>query len=682
MSDLTSSSNPLINHLVKKAIEKKKTQQQALINQEKPPLEYALFSQFDVINALASRNGKTTLYHLAKLDEPTTQVCCKVLNTNTNKMARDSLVNEASLLELSQHSHVAKFIRSGEEFGQPYFMYQWVTGESMAEKLARYPTKGFRPDHIAGFIYQLADTLNAIHERGICHLDIKPSNIILGDDDSITLIDFGAARYIDKQQAHAEVSLQYASPLYLASGKAKPEDDVYSLALLTGHLFLGGVFGNAWRSQLLKRTRPLLIPVSVWRLIKRVIQRPRSHQYTAISFAQELASIELETINIKYKATIFANFNCHDFLPAIPVTVPQHSFTSFKYLCGSGLLCGLLLLASGYFFSPPPTNIPMPVISEQLIRPALQQPLPTRPQMLPELQQPLIEPQQTTVFLALSPWEQRRMMENISGDAEQFTLYQQTQHNQKIIQATQYQQQQQPLALQHDATKNLLVRLSDIRTNIVKLKEQLQTENALTLATERSLTALMAGINDSLSTYQTVTQYLRSNEDELAKLIVSGNTSAVERYLEAAWENHQGNAYFYSRAITDKIIASVILSAKKDAQQNRHSIAIKNIEAAALSLGNSPLLTQTIHDLSISRSEYILFSTVTEKSIFSPEKLNLALRDLAKYSPLKFAEVTALLTKMTAETIQQNHKKSRPAKGALAVQSALADFKQPTGSQL
>lgn len=673
MSDLTSSSNPLINHLVKKAIEKKKTQQQTLINQEKPPLEYALFSQFDVIKALASRNGKTTLYHLAKLDEPTSQVCCKVLNTNTNKMARDSLVNEASLLELSQHSHVAKFIRSGEELGQPYFMYQWVTGESMAEKLARYPTKGFRPDHIAGFIYQLADTLNTIHERGICHLDIKPSNIILGDDDSITLIDFGAARYIDKQQAHAEVSLQYASPLYLASGKAKPEDDVYSLALLTGHLFLGGVFGNAWRSQLLKRPRPLLIPVSVWRLIKRVIQRPRSHQYTAISFAHELAAIEIETINIKYKATIFADFNYHDFLPAIPVSVPEHSFTSFKYLCGSGLVCGILLLASGYFFSPSPEETPMPVVSEQLISPTLQQ-------TLPELQQTLIEPQQTTVFLGLSPWEQRRMMENISDDAEQLALYQQTQHNQKIIQATQYQQQQQPLALQHDATKNLLVRLSDIRINIVKLKEQLQSENALTLATERSLTAMMANINDSLSAYQTVTQYLRSNEDELAKLIVSGNTSAVERYLEAAWENHQGNAYFYSRAITDKIIASVILSAKKNAQQNRHSMAIKNIEAAALSLGNSPLLTQTIHDLSISRSEYILFSTVTEKSIFSPEKLDLALRDLAKYSPLKFAEVTELLTKMTTETIQQSHKKNQPAKGALAVQSALADFKHPTGS--
>ena len=66
------------------------------------------------------------------------------------------LTNEASRLEISQHPSVAGFIKVGHEFERPYLMYEWIEGESLAEKMERYSNKGFRHDHIAWLVYQLA----------------------------------------------------------------------------------------------------------------------------------------------------------------------------------------------------------------------------------------------------------------------------------------------------------------------------------------------------------------------------------------------------------------------------------------------------------------------------------------------------------------------------------------------
>ncbi|MFA0121265.1 protein kinase, partial [Vibrio sp. 10N.261.48.A2] len=168
-----------LDKLVVKAIEKKNQQAQDLANKNKPKLEYVIFSQFDVLDTLPSKNGKTTVYHLAKKGSPEKQVCCKVLNENSSDVAHELLIGEASRLEMSQHPSVADFIKIGKEFERPYFMYHWIQGESLAEKMARHSPKGFRHDHIAWLIYQLSGALEFMHTRGVCHLDIKPSNIIV-----------------------------------------------------------------------------------------------------------------------------------------------------------------------------------------------------------------------------------------------------------------------------------------------------------------------------------------------------------------------------------------------------------------------------------------------------------------------------------------------------------------------
>ena len=270
-------------------------------------------------------------------------------NEGTSSHEQSLLIGEASKLEISQHPSVADFIKVGNEFDRPYIMYEWIHGESLAEKIERHNKKGFRHDHIAWLIYQLAGALEYMHTRGVCHLDIKPANILVAEDDSIKLIDFGAARYSGEEQSPTEVSMNYASPMYVESGIAKPQDDVYSLALLTGHLFLGSTFGDVWRQLLGQKKRCRLIPKHVWLLIKSVLTKPRSHGYTAISFAQALARIDTQALKTDNSAPLFSNLRNADLVLTKHSAADKFSFGRFKYL-EAALVASVLLVSGAYTY--------------------------------------------------------------------------------------------------------------------------------------------------------------------------------------------------------------------------------------------------------------------------------------------------------------------------------------------
>lgn len=293
MSEAQHLENGFINRLVSKAIDKKKANQRNLSKKQSPKLERVLLSQFEIIETIRPGNGRTTLYHLVKESEPEKHFCCKVPLEGASELACNMLVEEATRMELSQHPAVVDFIKLGTEFDRPYLMYQWAEGESLSQKLNRHQGKGFRADHIAWLIYQVAGALEYMHSKGICHLDIKPSNVILTEDDSVKLIDFGAARCARESSTDIELSPAYASPNYLKTTVADPQDDVYSLAMLAGHLFIGDSEQAAWKKLLLAKKRPSNIPRHTWSLLRSVIGRPRKHGLTPIRFAQQLSQLDL-----------------------------------------------------------------------------------------------------------------------------------------------------------------------------------------------------------------------------------------------------------------------------------------------------------------------------------------------------------------------------------------------------
>ncbi|MHA2863252.1 serine/threonine protein kinase [Vibrio harveyi] len=660
MSDKQGAAKGYIDQLVVKAIEKKKQNEQRLAQKNKPKLEYVLFSQFDVLDTLLSKNGRTTVYHLAKKGQPEKQICCKVVNEDAPDIANKMLVNEASRLELSQHPSVADFIKIGNEFERPYLMYEWIQGESLAEKMERHSSKGFRHDHIAWLVYQLAGALEFMHTRGICHLDIKPSNVLVSEGDYVKLIDFGAARYIGENESHAEASLSYASPLYLETGTTEPQDDVYSLALLTGHLFIGSIFGDAWHKQLKDRKRPALIPNHIWKLLKQVINNPRGHGYTAISFAQQLARIDTQSIDSQSNAPIFSSLRNADLLLTHCKPQDKASYGRFKVLEAS-LVLSVVAVTGHYLYQ---QNQPewKTIVKSQPIS---------------QTETPLvstIKPAQTASFLAQPPWAIETALNDMEKDVISTAPYREAYQVQQMKLSKLYKKNQAQLTSYQALADELPKTLVDLRKELVTLREKLVDDGALFPYADKTLTKVMAGLNVASIDSMKISAVAGSQDEQIANLILDGEAKLADEEMKAAWLLNQSEAYFYSQVLPNKVMENINASIDSHAKDHFYTKAIEEAKAAKAYFGNTPELNKKVTDLIVARSEFILFSTVTEQSVFDKQKLHDSLSDLERNAPKKFGEITDLLESMARDSIDKSHQLSRPARGAIAVERALRDY--------
>ncbi|MEF1203629.1 protein kinase [Vibrio owensii] len=661
MSDKQGAAKGYIDQLVVKAIEKKKQNEQRLAQKNKPKLEYVLFSQFDVLDTLPSKNGRTTVYHLAKKGQPEKQICCKVVNEDAPDIANKMLVNEASRLELSQHPSVADFIKIGNEFERPYLMYEWIQGESLAEKMERHSSKGFRHDHIAWLVYQLAGALEFMHTRGICHLDIKPSNVLVSEGDYVKLIDFGAARYIGETESHAEASLSYASPLYLETGTTEPQDDVYSLALLTGHLFIGSIFGDAWHKQLKDRKRPALIPNHIWKLLKQVINNPRGHGYTAISFAQQLARIDTQSIDSQSNAPIFSSLRNADLLLTHCKPQDKAGYGRFKVLEAS-LVLSVMAITGHHLYEQNQPEWKTIVKSEPTIS---------------QNETPLastIKPAQTASFLAQPPWAIEQALNDMEKDVMSTAPYREAYQVQQMKLSELYKNNQAQLTSYQALADDLPKTLVDLRKELVTLREKLVDDGALFPYADKTLTKVMAGLNVASVDSMKISAVAGSKDEQIANLILDGEAKLADEEMKAAWLLNQSEAYFYSKVLPNKVMANINDSIEQHAKDHYYTKAIEEAKAAKTYFGNTPALNKKVKDLIVARSEYILFSTVTEQSVFDKQKLHDSLADLERNAPKKFSEITDLLESMATDSIDKSHQLSRPARGAIAVERALRDY--------
>jgi serine/threonine-protein kinase len=90
-------------------------------------------------------------------------------------------------------------------------------------------------DELARIAAEVAQALDELHGAGIVHRDVKPSNVLLGDDGAV-LADFGLARTADATQltrdGHVVGSVHYLAPELIEGAPATPASDVYAFACL------------------------------------------------------------------------------------------------------------------------------------------------------------------------------------------------------------------------------------------------------------------------------------------------------------------------------------------------------------------------------------------------------------------------------------------------------------------
>ncbi|MGV3526953.1 MAG: serine/threonine protein kinase [Candidatus Sericytochromatia bacterium] len=147
---------------------------------------------------------------------------------------------EAQLLAQLRHPRLPHLLAHGESESEAWLIYAWLPGTTLRDKLAA----GWRPDtetvwELARQALELLDWLHG-HHPPVVHRDLKPGNLILQDDGSLCLIDFGAVL----QQLHPTGGSTVAGTVgYMApeqfSGRALPVSDLYGLGATLVHLLTG-----------------------------------------------------------------------------------------------------------------------------------------------------------------------------------------------------------------------------------------------------------------------------------------------------------------------------------------------------------------------------------------------------------------------------------------------------------
>jgi len=115
---------------------------------------------------------------------------------DANRMAR--LQREAQVLASLNHPNIAAIYGLEEERGVRALVMELVEGPTLAERIAA----GTIPlDEALNIAHQIADALEAAHEKGIVHRDLKPANVKVTPSGRVKVLDFGLAKALEKESA-------------------------------------------------------------------------------------------------------------------------------------------------------------------------------------------------------------------------------------------------------------------------------------------------------------------------------------------------------------------------------------------------------------------------------------------------------------------------------------------------
>ena len=148
---------------------------------------------------------------------------------------------EARHAALVNHEGIANVFDYGEEQGSAYIVMELVPGEPLSaiiEREGRLPA-----DRVLGIVAQTATALQAAHDAGLVHRDIKPGNLLITPEGRVKITDFGIARIADQVPltATGQVmgTVQYLAPEQASGHTATALTDVYSLGVVAYECLAG-----------------------------------------------------------------------------------------------------------------------------------------------------------------------------------------------------------------------------------------------------------------------------------------------------------------------------------------------------------------------------------------------------------------------------------------------------------
>jgi tRNA A-37 threonylcarbamoyl transferase component Bud32 len=191
--------------------------------------------------------GSVYLAHEVQADgapvTPPRQAAVKVLSASLAQEVGflDRFQREILALQKLKHPNIVQFYEAGQHAGSYFYVMEYVEGPRFDDLLKEF---GKLPwDEVLTLAVQICAALKHAHDHGIIHRDIKPTNLILGKDGLVKLLDFGVAKVFANSPltaTHAVVgTADFMSPEQAAGKAITKRSDLYSLGVVMYKLLTG-----------------------------------------------------------------------------------------------------------------------------------------------------------------------------------------------------------------------------------------------------------------------------------------------------------------------------------------------------------------------------------------------------------------------------------------------------------
>jgi hypothetical protein len=262
--------------------------------------------EFQVVRAIA-RGGMGAVFEVRSARSGTTYAAKTILRPG-DPAARERFKREAELLaRCDRHPGVVKIHSIGEDSqaGTLFMILDLVPGENLESVLER--DRKLEPRRVAQLGREVALALAFVHETGVIHRDVKPSNILLDASGCARLTDFGIATATDVERLTRTGmflgTVHWVSPEQATGGEVGPASDVFALGLILYRALAGNhpfedLEGTEYLAKLANpvpipdvRTFAPEVPKPLASIVGRAIEKEPADRYeSAHEMAEDLAA--------------------------------------------------------------------------------------------------------------------------------------------------------------------------------------------------------------------------------------------------------------------------------------------------------------------------------------------------------------------------------------------------------
>lgn len=187
--------------------------------------------------------GGMSQVYLAERESDGEKLVLKILNARPGDDPKlfQRFVQEVALISNAQHNNVVRIYDHGVTEKYAFLAMEYLPNGTLADVIA----KGLTPRQALSILAQLAGGLSVMHARGIIHRDLKPANIMVREDGTMAIADFGIAKKLDAaaagQTRHGELigTPYYIAPELVENKPASERSDIYSLGIIYYEMLTG-----------------------------------------------------------------------------------------------------------------------------------------------------------------------------------------------------------------------------------------------------------------------------------------------------------------------------------------------------------------------------------------------------------------------------------------------------------